>query len=103
MNKSYSVPEIMADIGKRLRRLRVQRDLDQNELAERSGLSRRSIYQLENGKGSTLETLIRYLRALDYLEGIEHLAPKQVISPVAMLRQSKAEPVRVVHRRKRSS
>jgi hypothetical protein len=52
-------------------------------------VAEKSIRNLEAGRGSTVETLIRTLKALDYLEGIEMLAPEPTVDPMALLRSSK--------------
>jgi transcriptional regulator with XRE-family HTH domain len=52
-------------IGKNLKAFRLARNLSQQQLSEKAGLSRRTITSIENGQGSTLATLIRIVRALD--------------------------------------
>jgi len=77
------------DLGHRIRQLRLSRNLDQRTVAEKAGISLRALSKLENGQGSTLETFLRTLRALDYTKGIETLAPEPTVSPLALLRNSK--------------
>ena len=64
-------------IGQRLKEHRLQRNLNQTDLAERAGLARRTITSVENGHGCTLGTLIRLVRALD----LEHLL-QELIAPL---------------------
>ncbi len=59
--------QIEIELGKRLRAERLERNLTQEEVAERSGLSRRTITAIENGEGSSLSSLVALLRALGAL------------------------------------
>jgi transcriptional regulator with XRE-family HTH domain len=93
--------EVMeGDLGRRVRQLRLSRNLDQSATAEKAGISLRALSKLENGHGSNLETLLRTLRALDYVKGIEMLAPQPTINPLTML-QTPRPPQRVRRPRKR--
>jgi transcriptional regulator with XRE-family HTH domain len=74
------------DLGHRLRQLRLFRNLDQRTVADKAGISLRALSKLENGQGSTLETFLRTLRALDYVKGIDLLAPEPTVSPLALLK-----------------
>jgi transcriptional regulator with XRE-family HTH domain len=94
-----NVTILQGDLGHRIRKLRLARNLDQRTTAERAGISLRALGKLENGRGSTLETLLRTLRALDYVKGIEMLAPEPTINPLTMLRTPKP-PQRVRRSRK---
>ena len=80
------IAEIEKELGKRLKRRRLDRNFSQTELAERSGLSRRTITAIERGEGSTLTTLLAILRALDALDTLDSFLPDPGISPIAMLK-----------------
>jgi len=84
MNDNLS--DLQHDLGHRLRQLRLARNLDQRTVADKAGISLRALSKLENGQGSTLETFLRTLRALDYVKGIEVLAPEPTVSPLALLK-----------------
>ena len=92
--------ELQTALGERVRRLRLSRNIDQRTIAEKAGLSEKALRNLESGRGSTVETLVRTLKALDYLQGIDMLAPEATIDPLAMLRRPK--PQRRVRRPHRS-
>ncbi|MBK7002328.1 MAG: helix-turn-helix transcriptional regulator [Rhodoferax sp.] len=88
---SFSAPsELQKLLGERLKRLRLNRNLDQRTTAEKADISERALRNLESGRGSTVETLLRVLKALDYLQGLDMLAPEISINPLDLLRQSKA-------------
>ena len=85
---AFSTPkELQATLGERMRRLRLSRNIDQRSAAGKAGVSERALRNLEAGRGSTVETLVRTLKALDYLQGISILAPEVTINPLAMLRR----------------
>jgi transcriptional regulator with XRE-family HTH domain len=65
---------ISLELGNNLRSLRLQHNLSQEKLAEKAGLSRSAISEMENGKTATsLVTIIQVLRALQQLHLLEHL------------------------------
>jgi transcriptional regulator with XRE-family HTH domain len=96
--------ELQTILGERLRRLRLNRNLDQRTTAEKAGISEKALRNLEGGHGSTVETLLRVLKALDHLQGIEMLAPEISVNPLDLLRQTKApQRVRRVSRQPKES
>ena len=85
--------QIELELGKRLRAERLERNLTQEEVAGRSGLSRRTITAIENGEGSSLSSLVALLRALGALSTLENFLPPRGPSPIALSRL-REEPVR---------
>ena len=91
MKSSKSTGEWEAELGQQVRNLRLRDNLDQQVLAEQAGVGLSALKNLESGKGATVKTLIRVLRALDRTGWLETLAPAVSISPLQML---KAKPAR---------
>jgi DNA-binding XRE family transcriptional regulator len=88
----FSSPEeLQVALGERIRRLRLSRNMDQRATAGKAGLSEKALRNLETGQGSTVETLLRTLKALDYLQGLEMLAPEVTVDPLALLHSSKPQ------------
>jgi DNA-binding XRE family transcriptional regulator len=83
------IPELQAILGEQLQALRIAKNIDQISTAERAGISEKALRNLEAGRGSTVESLLRVLKALDSLDGLNLLAPKPSKSPLARLRTSK--------------
>jgi len=83
-----SPDELQAALGKQLQELRIAKNLDQITTAEKAGISEKALRNLEAGRGSSIETLVRVLKALDSLDGLRLLAPKPSVSPLALLRHS---------------
>ena len=91
--------ELQSALGRRLQRLRLSKNLDQRTTADKAGITRSALQNLEAGRGSSVKTLLRTLKALNYLEGIEILAPEPTVNPLALLK-SKRLPARARHSRK---
>lgn len=89
--------ELQIELGKRMRQLRLSRNLDQRAVAEKAGIARAALQNLEAGHGSSVQTLLRTLKALNFLEGIEILAPEPTVNPLALL-QTKKPPQRARQR-----
>jgi transcriptional regulator with XRE-family HTH domain len=87
-----------ATVGEQFRTLRLSRNLDQAQLAELAGVSLGSVKGLEQGRGSTLKTIVRLARALDREDWLRGLAPRPTVSPIDVLRSSRTEPRRRVYR-----
>jgi len=90
--------ELQTELGRRIRQLRLSRNIDQRAAAEKAGVARAALQNLEAGRGSSVQTLLRVLKALNYLEGIEMLAPQPTVNPLALLK-TKTPPQRARHRR----
>lgn len=85
-SRARTVAELEAELGSRLKKLRVHRNLDQATLSARSGISVRALRNLESGSGSTLETLIRVVRALGREAWLDVIAPVPTINPLMLTR-----------------
>lgn len=81
-HKLGNVATIMHDLGARLARIRLSRNLTQARLAQEAGTSLPSIKRLEAGRNSSLDTLLRVLRALDLGDRILDILPNPDIRPV---------------------
>lgn len=78
---------VLSEIGQRLRRVRLDRNLSQAELARRAGIGQATLQRLEDGGSGNLTTLIRVMRALDLGEGLEGLVPEERQSPLDEVRR----------------
>lgn len=86
----------LAALGNGLRQARIDRQFEQHTLAERAGISVGALRKLELGRGSTLETFVRVLKALDLESRLDLLLPTPSVSPLALLRaRTKGERQRV--------
>ena len=90
--------EILSDIGRRIKVLRIAKNLTQQALAERSGLNRSTIRDLENGKPLNILSLIQVFRSLDMLSRFDELFPE--VSPVMALQQAQRKRVKLSKKNK---
>lgn len=95
MNSSKYSKEFEKEFGQHLRELRLRQNLDQRLLAERAGVALNVIKNLEGGKGATVTSLIKVLRALGRTDWLNTLAPAVSVSPLQMLKAKKPKRQRV--------
>lgn len=77
---------VLAELGQRLARTRLERNLSQELLAAEAGISKRTVERLEAGEPVKSNSLIRVLRALGQLDSLDRLVPEPLPSPVERLR-----------------
>ena len=74
-------------IGERLARLRLMKNLTQEQLAEQAGLGLRTVQRLELGAAATqLSGFVRICRVLGLVERFEEFIPEPAVSPMAQLK-----------------
>jgi transcriptional regulator with XRE-family HTH domain len=78
---------VMAEFGQRLARARLARNMSQKQLAEEAGVGERTVARVEAGESPTLANVIRILRALDLVDGLDRLVPEPVVNPFVELEQ----------------
>lgn len=83
---SKTQEEMEIELGQQLRDLRLRRNIDQRQLAEQAGVALNAVKNLENGRGATLSSLVKVLRALGRADWLNTLAPAVKISPMQMLK-----------------
>lgn len=91
--------QIAADLGETLTRLRLAQNVSQSELADKAGISERTLRRLEAGEGCTLDTLIRVMQAMELAEQLATLLPDPGIMPVERMARGGREPKRVSRKR----
>lgn len=77
---------VLAELGERVARHRLERNLTQAELAKEAGISKRTLVRLEAGESTQLTNLVRVLRSLGLLDNLDALAPAPAPSPIEQLR-----------------
>jgi transcriptional regulator with XRE-family HTH domain len=90
MTNSMTTEEWEATLGRQLRDLRLRQNVDQRRLAEQAGVALNVVKNLEAGKGATVKSLVKVLRALGRAEWMVSLAPAVSISPMQMLKPKPA-------------
>jgi len=80
------------EIGERLAKLRLSKNISQKDLALLAGVSLPSLSKLERGLGVSFETFMRTMRALGKMDWFEGITPEDSFSYEEFLSQNK--PVR---------
>lgn len=76
---------VLAELGARLERTRLERNLSQQELASLTGVARSVVQRLESGSPVTTTNFVRVLRGLGLTEVLDQLVPEPPPSPVQLL------------------
>ena len=73
---------LLADLGRQLEAYRISRNLKQAELAKLAGVGRSTLVRMEAGKGGTIDSLARVMRALGLGERLLEIVPDAKVSPL---------------------
>ncbi len=85
--KQLSDEAVLAELGERIARQRIDRELTQARLAEQAGIAKRTLERIEAGSSAQLSSLIRVLRALNLLESLDALIPAAAPGPLDWLKR----------------
>jgi len=85
---------ILREIGRRIKRKRLDKNWSQKKLAETAGLNRTTIGEIERGAPSGMITFIQVLRSLDVLEELNAFLPEPGISPLQLAKLKGKERLR---------
>ncbi|MEA1911784.1 MAG: helix-turn-helix transcriptional regulator [Spirochaetota bacterium] len=83
--------QILAALGARIRKRRININLSQIALAEKSGISRRTVQAIEMGNSISMDKFIAILRSLDSLDGLDNFLPEVEISPLLLAKHKGKE------------
>jgi len=86
LSGSQTDEAILAELGRRIARRRIEREWSQAELAAQAGIGKRTLERIEAGASAQLVSLIRILRALDLLPLLEQLFPDDSPRPMELLK-----------------
>jgi transcriptional regulator with XRE-family HTH domain len=81
----HSDAAILGELGRRIARARLERNLTQAELAAEAGVAKRTVERLEAGQPSQVANLVRVARALGLAGNFDLLVPETPPSPIAEL------------------
>lgn len=81
---------ILAELGERILRIRLEKNLRQIDLANEAGVSRNTVARLESGEVATqLVSFLRVCRVLGVLDRFETLLPEATVGPIEALKFAK--------------
>jgi len=76
---------VLTELGYRIGRMRIDRDITQADLAREAGVSRDTVVKVEAGQSVQSRNLIRVLRALKLIENLEIAVPQPGPSPIRLV------------------
>jgi transcriptional regulator with XRE-family HTH domain len=82
--KSMSNKAVLLEIGERINRMRLNRNITQMDLVRLSGVTRIVVQRLENGHGCTLESFVQIVRGLGCIDQLDSFLPEPGISPIQL-------------------
>lgn len=95
MNVKKSYQEYIKELGQKIKTYRIMKEMSQQDLADKTGVSKRSISRLEQGESVQADNLFKILLALDLGDNIELLVPDQTKRPSYYLEKPDHKPKRV--------
>ncbi len=100
IEKTQSDEAVLQELGKRITRRRIDLQLTQAALAVESGLSKRTVERVEAGSTAQMSSIIRILRVLDLMDGLNNLIPEAVPRPLELLKLKGKERQRASSKRR---
>ncbi|NOX70565.1 MAG: helix-turn-helix domain-containing protein [Gammaproteobacteria bacterium] len=78
---------ILSEIGARIARNRLDRQLTQAALAEQAGVAKRTVERIESGASAQMSSMIRIFRVLGLLPNFDQLIPEVGSRPMDLLKR----------------
>lgn len=91
IDKLMTDAAILAELGKRLARRRLDSQLTQAELAREAGISKRTVERMEAGASAQMSSLIRICRVLDLIPGLDQFIPPSGLRPMDLIKTNGQE------------
>jgi transcriptional regulator with XRE-family HTH domain len=76
---------VLSELGRRLERHRLERNWTQAELASEAGIGQATVQRAERGASVQMTSMIKLLRALELLAGLDVGVPESIDLPIAQL------------------
>ncbi|GMR04002.1 MAG: hypothetical protein BMS9Abin22_524 [Gammaproteobacteria bacterium] len=87
ISKTLADDAILAEIGERVTRCRLDLQLTQADVAEQAGVAKRTLERIESGASAQMSSMIRILRVLDLLPGLDRMIPAAGPRPMDLLKR----------------
>ncbi|HQU16298.1 MAG: transcriptional regulator [Chromatiales bacterium 21-64-14] len=87
ISKLLTDDAILAEIGARVARRRLDLQLTQGGVAEQAGIAKRTVERIEAGASAQVASIIRILRVLDLLPGLDRVVPEAGPTPMDLLKR----------------
>ena len=87
ISKTLADDAILAEIGERITSRRLDLQLTQADVAEQAGVAKRTVERIEAGASAQMSSIIRILRVLDGLPGLDRMIPEAGPRPMDLLKR----------------
>lgn len=91
LSELQSNDAVLAELGRRLERQRLARNLTQKQMAEQAGIGRATLQRLERGESVQTTSMIKLLRALDLLQSLDGALPQTIERPILQLERERRQ------------
>jgi transcriptional regulator with XRE-family HTH domain len=88
---------VLAELGRRLQRHRLEHNWTQAEMAAQAGVGQATVQRAERGESVQMTSMIKLLRTLELLGGLDVAVPESIYLPIAQLEREQ----RMLRRRAR--
>lgn len=85
INELTTDAAVLAELGRRLARHRLERNWTQAELAGEAGIGQATVQRAERGESVQMTSMIKLLRTLELLGGLDVAVPESIDLPIAQL------------------
>jgi transcriptional regulator with XRE-family HTH domain len=82
---------VLAELGRRLERHRLERDWTQAELAAQAGIGQATVQRAERGRSVQMTSMVKLLRTLGLLGGLDFAVPESIVLPIARLEREQRQ------------
>ena len=76
---------VLSELGRWLERHRLERNLTQAELASEAGVGQATVQRAERGESVQMTSMVKLLRSLELLAGLDVAVPESIDLPLARL------------------
>ncbi len=87
ISKNLTDEAVLVEIGGRVARSRLDLQLTQADVAEQAGVAKRTVERIEAGASAQMSSMIRILRVLDLLSGLNRMIPEAGPRPMDLLKR----------------
>lgn len=86
ISDSLTDEAILAELGERITRRRLELQMTQAAVAEEAGVAKRTLERVEAGATAQMSTIIRIFRVLDLLPALDQALPESKPRPLEVMR-----------------
>lgn len=91
LNELMTDESLLMEIGSRLRDMRINANMRQDDLADKASISRSTVSKIERGKQVGISEFLRYMRAVELLESLDNVIWDTSMSPLKLAREKKKD------------